>query len=238
MGCARGRLPACTWQRFLVVHAEAAAGLQLRRARPYGRAGAADREAEKLIVGRLSRRQAQAWLSDARRRPRRHPVPSAAGFQNSIAIMVDYNQALTVSPRRSSAAAPSPKEGVYSIEEPIRHDDVRGLRRSPSEYALPLQIGENFNGAEGPWRRRSTPARATTSCPMPERIGGVTGWMQSRRRYAASRGTCPCRRTSCRKSARICWRQRPPRIGSNMWIGPTRFVAGAAAHRRRLGHSA
>ncbi len=105
------------------------------------------------------------------------PVPSAAGFQNSIAIMVDYNQALTV-PEAQQRGRALAEEGVYWIEEPIRHDDVRGLAKLASEYALPLQIGENFNGAEA-----MAQALDAGACDyvMPDagRIGGVTGWMQA-----------------------------------------------------------
>ena len=57
-----------------------------------------------------------------------------------VAIMTDYNQALSVAEalRRGRALD---GEGVYWIEEPIRHDDYRGSARLARELATPVQIG-------------------------------------------------------------------------------------------------
>jgi mandelate racemase len=102
-----------------------------------------------------------------------------------VAIMVDYNQALTVAEALARGRAMA-GEGVYWIEEPIRHDNIAGYARLTRELALPIQIGENFDGAKA-----LTVALDTAACDfvMPDagRIGGVTGWLQAAG-VAATRG--------------------------------------------------
>src|SRR5262252_2228176 len=58
----------------------------------------------------------------------------------SVALMVDFNQALSVEEaiRRGRMLD---AEGVYWIEEPIRHDDYRGCARIARELSTPVQIG-------------------------------------------------------------------------------------------------
>ena len=69
-------------------------------------------------------------------------------------------------------------EGVYWIEEPIRHDDLAGHATLVHELALPIQLGENFNGPKA-----MAQALDAGACDfvMPDagRIGGVTGWQQA-----------------------------------------------------------
>ena len=95
----------------------------------------------------------------------------------AVAVMVDYNQALSVDDAllRASALA---SEGATWLEEPIRHDDLEGNARIAAASAIPLQIGENFNGVEA-----MAAALRAQACRlvMPDlaRIGGVTGWMQA-----------------------------------------------------------
>ena len=92
-------------------------------------------------------------------------------------LMVDYNQALDVDEalRRGRALD---GEGVYWIEEPIRHDDYRGASRLAEALATPMQIGENFSGPHA-----MEEALAANACdyvmPDLERIGGVTGWLRA-----------------------------------------------------------
>ena len=94
-----------------------------------------------------------------------------------IAIMVDFNQALSVAEalRRGRALD---REGVYWIEEPIRHDDYAGVAVLARELATPIQIGENFSGP-----RAMAEALAACACgyvmPDLERIGGVSGWQRA-----------------------------------------------------------
>ncbi|HEX4763842.1 MAG TPA: enolase C-terminal domain-like protein [Usitatibacter sp.] len=94
-----------------------------------------------------------------------------------VALMVDYNQALTVDQalRRGRALE---GHGLAWIEEPIRHDDYRGAARLAAELATPIQIGENFSQ---PFALEEAIAAKACDLAMPdlERIGGVTGWMRA-----------------------------------------------------------
>ena len=102
-----------------------------------------------------------------------------------VALMVDYNQALSVAEALLRGHALQ-QEGVYWLEEPTRHDDLRGNAAIARELSLPLQIGENFNGPEA-----MLDAFGADACDyvMPDlaRIGGVTGWMDAAG-LAAARG--------------------------------------------------
>jgi len=94
-----------------------------------------------------------------------------------IALMVDYNQALTVEEaiRRGRALD---GEGVYWLEEPIRHDDFGGCAEIARALATPVQIGENFSLVHD--MERALAARAADYVmPDLERIGGVTGWRRA-----------------------------------------------------------
>jgi mandelate racemase len=96
---------------------------------------------------------------------------------DAIELPVDYNQALTVAEaiRRGRALE---GEGVAWLEEPIRHDDYAGNATVARELAVPVQIGENFNGLQA-----MIEALAAGACDyvMPDaaRIGGVSGWIQA-----------------------------------------------------------
>ena len=101
-----------------------------------------------------------------------------------IALMVDYNQALTVEEaiRRGRVLQ---GEGIYWLEEPIRHDDFAGCAEIARALATPVQIGENFSLPHDMER-----ALAALACdyvmPDLERIGGVTGWRRAAGLAAAS----------------------------------------------------
>ena len=96
---------------------------------------------------------------------------------DAIELPVDYNQALTVAEaiRRGRALE---GEGVAWLEEPVRHDDYAGNATVARALAVPVQIGENFNGPEA-----MIEALAARACDyvMPDaaRIGGVSGWIQA-----------------------------------------------------------
>src|SRR5262249_58049241 len=94
-----------------------------------------------------------------------------------VAVMVDYNQALSVEDALLRAPALA-SEGAAWLEEPIRHDDLEGNARIAAASGIPLQIGENFNGGEaiaGALREQA----CRLVMPDLARIGGVTGWMQA-----------------------------------------------------------
>ena len=94
-----------------------------------------------------------------------------------IAIMTDYNQALSVDEALSRGRALD-AEGLAWIEEPIPHDDYAGCAAISRALATPIQIGENFIGVHA---MESAIAANSAAIMMPDlcRIGGVTGWQQA-----------------------------------------------------------
>jgi mandelate racemase len=96
---------------------------------------------------------------------------------DSVSIMVDYNQALTVAQALERGRALA-AEGIAWIEEPIRHDNVAGCATLARDLAPPIQIGENF---DGPKAMAQALAAGACDLVMPDaaRIGGVTGWQQA-----------------------------------------------------------
>ena len=98
-------------------------------------------------------------------------------IRDDVALMVDYNQALSagegISRERAIAG-----EGVYWIEEPIRHDDYAGCAEIARSVTTPVQIGENFSQVFD--MQRALEAHACDYVmPDLERIGGVTGWLRA-----------------------------------------------------------
>jgi mandelate racemase len=133
-------------------------------------------EAQALIEGgfravklRLGHASPEADLAAVRAVRKRLPI--------DVALPVDYNQALSVDEaiRRGRALD---GEGVYWIEEPIRHDDYRGCARVAREVSTPVQLGENFSL---PHSMEEALAAGASDYVMPdlERIGGVTGWLRA-----------------------------------------------------------
>jgi len=96
---------------------------------------------------------------------------------DSVELMVDFNQALSLAEALERGRAMD-GEGLFWIEEPIRHDDFRGCAELARELRTPVQIGENFSLPE-----QMAEALAAKACdlvmPDLERIGGVTGWQRA-----------------------------------------------------------
>jgi len=119
---------------------------------------------------RLGRSEAQDDLDALR------AVKKAIGPK--IALMVDFNQGLTVAEAIKRGRMIDEEGGATWIEEPVRADDFAGNARIARELATPIQIGENFMGAE-----QMAQALAAGACdfamPDAQRIGGVTGWMRA-----------------------------------------------------------
>jgi len=95
-----------------------------------------------------------------------------------IALMCDFNQALTVTEAIARGRLLDEEGGLVWIEEPTRADDFAGNARVADALATPVQIGENFMGPE-----QMAQALAAGACdyvmPDAQRIGGVTGWMRA-----------------------------------------------------------
>jgi mandelate racemase len=95
-----------------------------------------------------------------------------------VTLMVDFNQALSVAEALKRGRMIDDEGGVTWIEEPIRADDFSGCAEIKKQLRTPIQIGENFMGAE-----QMAQALAAGACdyvmPDAERIGGVTGWMRA-----------------------------------------------------------
>jgi mandelate racemase len=120
-------------------------------------------EGVKLRLGHPHLRDDVAITREVRRR-----------LPDEVALMVDYNQALTLAEARRRGRALE-QEGVYWLEEPIRHDDLAGNAALSRELKVPIQIGENF---DGPRAMLDALEVGAGDFMMPDlaRIGGVTGW--------------------------------------------------------------
>jgi mandelate racemase len=104
---------------------------------------------------------------------------------NDVALMVDYNQALTVDDALARGRALD-REDIFWLEEPIRHDDYAGAARLARELKTPIQIGENFS-LPAAMEVALDAGAADYVMPDLERIGGVSGWRQAAA-LAAARG--------------------------------------------------
>lgn len=122
--------------------------------------------AVKLRLGRSEPKEDLAAVRAVRRR-----------LPKDVALMVDYNQALSVAEAIDRGRALS-GEGIYWIEEPIRHDDYFGSATITRALETPIQIGENFSG---PHAMATAIAAGASDYVMPdlERIGGITGWQRA-----------------------------------------------------------
>ncbi|HEX7053773.1 MAG TPA: enolase C-terminal domain-like protein [Burkholderiales bacterium] len=127
-------------------------------------------EGFRAVKLRLGRPEARADLETLR------AVKQAIG--PDVALMVDFNQALTVAEAIRRGRMIDEEGGVAWIEEPVRADDFAGCARVAREVATPIQIGENFMGPE-----QMAQALAAGACdyvmPDAERIGGVSGWLRA-----------------------------------------------------------
>jgi len=104
-----------------------------------------------------------------------HAVKKRLGSE--IAVMVDYNQALSLAQALERGRALD-QEGIYWLEEPIRHDDYVGNATLVRELKTPIQIGENFSESSAMAVALAAGA-ADYVMPDLERIGGVTGWLRA-----------------------------------------------------------
>jgi mandelate racemase len=139
-------------------------------------AGEVADEAEKLLAGgfravklRLGYPTLQEDLAAVRAVRRR--------LGEHIALMVDYNQVLSVAEALERGRALD-EENVFWLEEPIRHDDYAGCAALARALKTPIQIGENFSLTTS---MEAALAAGAADYVMPDvdRIGGVTGWRRA-----------------------------------------------------------
>ena len=96
---------------------------------------------------------------------------------DDIFLMSDFNQSMTVNEAIARGRALD-GEGLYWIEEPVRHDDYAGCARVAAAIETPIQIGENLlNSME--MQRAIDAGSASYFMPDIQRIGGVTGWLRA-----------------------------------------------------------
>jgi mandelate racemase len=93
---------------------------------------------------------------------------------SGVAVMVDYNQALSLDDALARGRALD-RENIAWLEEPIRHDDYAGAALIARELTVPVQIGENFSLIAGMQTALNAKA-CDLVMPDLERIGGVSGW--------------------------------------------------------------
>jgi mandelate racemase len=133
-------------------------------------------EAEKLLAGGFRAIKLRLGYPTLRQDlAALHAVRKRVG--DDVAIMVDYNQALDLVEALARGRALD-AEGVYWLEEPIRHDDYAGNATLARELKTPIQIGENFSEATAMAVAFAAGA-ADYVMPDLERIGGVTGWQRA-----------------------------------------------------------
>ena len=100
-----------------------------------------------------------------------------AALPPDVVLMSDYNQALSPFAARERCRQLD-SEGLYWIEEPVRHDDYATSAELAALLRTPVQIGENFTSP----RDMSVALQHHASdlvMPDLERIGGVSGWLDA-----------------------------------------------------------
>jgi len=96
---------------------------------------------------------------------------------DQISVMSDFNQRLTVNDAILRGHMLD-DEGLYWIEEPVRHDDYAGYARICAALKTPVQTGENLVDT---FELADAIALRSLDYVMPDlqRIGGVTGWLRA-----------------------------------------------------------
>jgi mandelate racemase len=95
----------------------------------------------------------------------------------AVALMVDYNQCLSVAEAIRRAAVLD-GEDIGWIEEPVRADDYLGHAAVARAARTPIQLGENW---WGPPDMAKSVAAESSDCAMVDvtKIWGVTGWLRA-----------------------------------------------------------
>lgn len=96
---------------------------------------------------------------------------------DDVALMVDYNQALSV-PEAIRRGQALDDEGLAWIEEPTAADDPAGHARIAREVRTPIQLGENWWSPREMARSLQAEASDYVMADV-MKIGGVSGWMRA-----------------------------------------------------------
>ena len=96
---------------------------------------------------------------------------------DGIALMVDYNQSLSL-PEAMRRCQALDGEGLTWIEEPVLADDLAGCARIAEAVNTPIQVGENFHGP-AEMRKAIDAGAMDLVMPDPQYIQGVTGWLEA-----------------------------------------------------------
>jgi mandelate racemase len=96
---------------------------------------------------------------------------------DDVALMVDYNQALSV-PEAILRGQALDDEGLAWIEEPTAADDPTGHARIAREVRTPIQLGENWWSPREMARSLQAEASDYVMADV-MKIGGVSGWMRA-----------------------------------------------------------
>ena len=125
-----------------------------------------DFNAVKIRIGRPDFKQDLAAVRNVKER-----------IGDDVMLMSDFNQSLTVNEAIMRGKALD-EEGLYWIEEPVRHDDYTGYAKIAAEVETPIQIGENLRDSME-MQKAIDAMSAEYYMPDVQRIGGVTGWLRA-----------------------------------------------------------
>ena len=184
LGVALGGLDMALWDAWARARGEPLAralGAELRPLRAYHSVGLYDAESvvaiadETLAAGYAGLKIKAGFPTFAEDLAAVRAAKRALG--NGTALMIDYNQSLTL-PEAMARCKALDDEGLEWIEEPVLADDLEGCARITDAVTTPIQIGENFHG---PLEMRAAIAARASDLVMPDAqyIHGVTGWLEA-----------------------------------------------------------
>jgi mandelate racemase len=96
---------------------------------------------------------------------------------DDVHLMSDFNQSQNVNSAITRGQMLD-DEGLYWIEEPVRHDDYAGCARVAQALRTPIQLGENLR-SELEMEQAVRAGAARFYMPDVQRIGGVSGWLRA-----------------------------------------------------------
>ncbi len=96
---------------------------------------------------------------------------------DNVALMCDFNQSLNMEEAMRRCKALD-DEGLYWIEDPVRHDNYLGVAEITRATETPVQIGE-YLCSVFELQRAIAAGAADFFMPDIQQIGGVTGWMRA-----------------------------------------------------------